>query len=59
MKKIHFDLVTPLSPHFQALWEMERDSDKAKDKEGENKRKLQGEPRGHKETEVVIEGEDS
>lgn len=38
---------------------MERDSDKVKDKEGENKRKLQGEPRGHKETEVVIEGEDS
>lgn len=51
--------MSPLSPHFQALWEMERDSDKAKDKEGENKRKLQGEPRGDKETEVVIEGEDS
>lgn len=38
---------------------MGRDLDKAKDKEGENKRKLQGEPRGHKETEVVIEGKDS
>lgn len=38
---------------------MERDGDKGKDKEGERERKLQCEPRGQKETEGAIEGEDS
>lgn len=57
MKKIHFDLATFLSPFSGPV--RDRDSDSAKDKEGGNKRKLQGEPRGHKETEVVIEGKDS
>ena len=54
---------SPPSPHSQVLREMggerETETKREKDKEEESESKLQCEPRGQKETEAAIEGEDS